>query len=208
MQFAGPNPALIQQQPAMKENVHTLTDQDLLQRLRQDDEGAFAELHRRFARLLLDVAYQRLQDQDVTEEIVQDLFVTLWLRRRELLIHGAVKAYLLTALRNRVIDHFRYLARQVELDHLGEDALPVNPTEETVFFHELKTAYERELSRLPERCRAAAELYRQGKSVAEIGEALGMGPKTVESHLLKANRTLRDHLKDYALLAVLVLNAV
>ena len=73
-----------------------------------------------------------------------------------------------------------------------------------MFYNDLMYAYEYQLTRLPEKCRVVFDLHRQGKAVAEIASQLQISPKTVESHLLKANRTLRDNLKDFAFIVLLL----
>ena len=181
-----------------------LTDEEVMSQIMQHDESAFAELHRRFAIILVNTAYQRMQDKDLAEEIVQDMFVAIWLKRDELPVLRSVRAYLFTMLRNRVIEQYRLQTRLMSMETIDIPESGVNTTEESLFYNDLMRAYECQLNRLPEKCRVVFDLHRQGKAVAEIAGQLHISPKTVESHLLKANRTLRDHLKDFALLMLLI----
>lgn len=186
-------------------NKRTLhTDQELVALIRQSDETAFAEFYQRFVNGLLDKAFQRLADKDLTEEVVQDLFVGLWLRREQTFIAGSVQAYLFTSLRNRIIDYYRQESRRAEYSDITESVQTVNSGEESLFYKDLLAAYEQRLTQLPTKCQLVFRLYKQGKPVSEIAESLNMAPKTVESHLLKANRTLRAQLREYALSAVLL----
>ena len=179
-------------------------DQELLRRIRQHDEQAFEVLYHRYVRLLLNAAFQRLQDKDLTEEVVQDLFVSVWIKRSQLFVTGSLQAYLHKALRNKVIDYHRQQHRRAELNDVSEQDLITNVSEEQLFYQDLLTAYELRLAQLPDKCRTVFNLYKQGVSVPEIAKQLGMAPKTVESHLLKANRTLRTQLRDYTLLLILM----
>lgn len=196
--------ALVCTTPDPMDGMTHKTDQELMALIRQSDEAAFAELYHRFVNGLLNTAFQRLADKDLTEEVVQDLFVGLWLRREQTFIAGSVLAYLFTALRNRIIDLYRQESRRADYTDMTGPLLTANAGEESLFYHDLITAYERQLAQLPTKCQSVFILYKQGKSVGEIADLLTMAPKTVESHLLKANRTLRTRLKDYALLAVLL----
>lgn len=157
------------------------TDQELMALIRQSHEAAFAELYHRFVSGLLNTVFQRLADKDLTEEVVQDLFVGLWLRREQTVIAGSVPAYLFTALRNRIIDYYRQEERRAEYSAVTESALTVNSGEESLFYNDLLAAYERQLAQLPTKCQSVFILYKQGKAVGEIAELLNMAPKTVET---------------------------
>lgn len=185
------------------DTVNVITDQSLFDQIRRGNEQAFAGLYNRYVGKLLNTAYQRVQDKDVAEEIVQELFVSLWLRREQIPALESVSGYLFTILRNRVIDHFRQQTRRAALTDVLEQDLCANQSEETVIYNDLLTTYESHIARLPDKCRAVFQLYKQGHSVQDIADTLGMGQKTVESHLLKANRTLRIQLKDFTALVVI-----
>lgn len=174
-------------------------DDELLHLMQQHDVRAFDELYRRYVGRLTNSAYKRLKDRELTEEIVQDLFVNLWVKRQQLTVQKSVEAYLHTALRNAVIDWFRQQARrQAFLDAQPDEELPTNDTEDRVFYDDLQHRYQGVIELLPDKCRRVYELHQRGQSVAEIAEILGVSPKTVESHLLKANHTLRDQLRHFA----------
>lgn len=187
----------------MNQSSASLTDQDLLTQIRQHSEPAFAELHRRFAVQLVSAAFQRLHDKEIAEEVVQDLFVNLWIKREQVAIIGSVRAYLFTALRNRVIEQFRHQIRQTGIDARHVYSFTLNNTEESIFYSDLSNAYTNRIACLPPICRTVYELYQQGKLVADIAGILNIAPKTVESHLLKAKRTLRSDLRDYSLLTLI-----
>lgn len=84
--------------------------------MKQQDEPAFAELHRRFSVPLLNAAFQRLQDKDLCKELLQNLFVTLWLKREQFPDVQSVGGCLFTAPKNRVIEQYRPNARRAELN--------------------------------------------------------------------------------------------
>jgi len=174
-------------------------DDELVHLMQQHDVRAFEELYRRYVGRLTNSAYKRLKDREVTEEIVQDLFVNLWVKRQQLAVQKSVEAYLHTALRNAVIDWFRQQARrQAFLDAQPDEEPPTNDTEDRVFYDDLQRSYRGVVELLPDKCRRVYELHQRGQSVAEIAEILAISPKTVESHLLKANHTLRDQLRHFA----------
>ena len=70
----------------------------------------FAEIYRSFWKKMYSVAYQHLHDKALAQELVQDVFVKLWLNRAEIRRVENTEAYLLKALRNKVYDHFDSVA--------------------------------------------------------------------------------------------------
>ncbi|WP_157307825.1 RNA polymerase sigma factor [Chitinophaga tropicalis] len=77
-------------------------DKELLSRLRLDDESAFAEIYRRYQPLLHLEAYFKLNQHEEAQDLVQEVFTSLWLRRRDIDISLSLKAYLLRSI------HYQY----------------------------------------------------------------------------------------------------
>ncbi|RRB12767.1 RNA polymerase sigma-70 factor [Larkinella knui] len=192
----------------MKRYYQTLDDSGLFQRMQHDDPQAFEEIYTRYFLKLSNTAFKRLQDREMTEEIVQELFVNLWLKRHRLPELKNPESYLQTLLRNAVIDWFRAQARQdgFAAEMLAQpDRQIINATEQHILYTDLQQAYESTVGQLPEKCRQVYALHQKGQSVAEIADQLQIAPKTVESHLLKAQQTLRYLLKEYSAVAVALL---
>ncbi|MFC5412738.1 RNA polymerase sigma-70 factor [Larkinella bovis] len=193
----------------MKPYYQTENDAGLFLCMQQDDPQAFEEIYARYFLKLSNTAFKRLQDREMTEEIVQDLFVNLWLKRHRLPELKNPESYLQTLLRNAVIDWFRAQARQdgFAAEWLAQpDRQVVNATEQQILYADLRQAYESTVDQLPEKCRQVYALHQQGQSVADIADQLQIAPKTVESHLLKAHTTLRHVLKDFSAVSVALLN--
>src|SRR5580698_6805084 len=79
-------------------------DNELLVLLAQDNRNAFELLYRRYWLELYDAAYQRLKNNQQAEDIVQDIFVNLWIRRDLVKIEN-LRAYLHAAVRFRVLNY-------------------------------------------------------------------------------------------------------
>ena len=185
----------------MQHGYASVSDEDLLAALRGDDDRAFAELYRRYARPLVTTAFRKTGDGAVAEDLVHEVFLSLWLRRGEISVQGAVRVYLFSALKNRVISHYhrQATAALVPLDDL-RDLLPA-PADSDALLGEF---YEHSLQKLPERCREVFVMSRSGYTMREIAQSLGISEKTVEVHIGKALRLLRAEFGDYAV-GVLVL---
>lgn len=81
----------------------THTDGELLQLLKGGDQSAFDSLYNRYWQPLYDEAGKRLADAQLAEELVQDVFISLWQRRQSLEIEN-IAAYLFTAIRYKVLN--------------------------------------------------------------------------------------------------------
>jgi len=173
-------------------------DEELFSEIKLDNHQAFEELYRRYFYRLLNDAYKRLRDRDQAEELVQELFVGLWSKRHQILIAKTFDAYFHTSLRNAVISFFRKNNKVAgyPADYIEQEAGQV--TYEEIAYNDLKTAYDRSVLDLPEKCRNAYELFESGLSIQEIATETNVSPKTIESHLLKARNTIRLQLREYS----------
>jgi len=147
---------------------------------------------------LYDFAYVKTQDADSSEEMVQELFVTLW-EKRETLRIANLRSYLFVSVKNRVIDFYR---RDIpaQLDAVPDLALP---TEYPMFLEELEAALEEALAQLPEKTQQIFRLKKfEDKTTREIAERLAMPERTVEYHYTQAIRTLRASLSGFLTLLV------
>lgn len=177
------------------------------------DPTAFAELHARFSEKLYALAYRKTGDSDVSEDLVQDLFVTLWVQKETLSVDKSIQIYLFSALKNRIISHFRkqLLRQAVSLDEVYPEALvshSANVVQDWIQAREAQEVYRRELDNLPEKSRQVFELSRSGLTNREIAEQLGLAEKTVEFHISKCLRVLRVKLLySLGIVATLVLMA-
>jgi len=143
-----------------------------------------------------------VQDLDTAKEIVQKVFVSLWERREKMDLNQPIKAYLYRAVRSRCLNHIRdhqkFRSRVLDLEVLATD-LEEEPGAEDQ--EQLKQDIEQAMSELPEKCRKVFEMSRfQGMKYKEIAEELEVSVKTVEAHISRAMRILRERLSGKGLL--------
>jgi len=84
-----------------------LTDLQLIDHLKKDDENAFSEIYSRYADSLADFATSKLFDVEDARDIIHDVFVKLWQQRAQLKIDRDLKAYLFKLTRDRIVDKVR-----------------------------------------------------------------------------------------------------
>lgn len=173
-----------------------LTDEELIELLRNESKDAFEEIYNRYWSRLYSSAYKRVRRYEVAEELVQDLFTGLWINRKEVNIRSTVSSYLQTAIRYMVFNHFdkEYVRRDYQ-ETLTFSRNFDNSTEEAVLLKDLETVLENEVSLLPSQCRSVYKLSRkEHKTNKEIALLMGISEKTVENHLTKALKRLRGNL--------------
>jgi len=183
------------------------SDEALLLALRANDRAAFAELYERHWYRVFALAYRKLKSRETAEELVQDLFAALWQMRQEQAIEN-LEHYLLSAINRRIISYLR--SSQVRVAYADycrwtqTDASQA--TEQDLAAADLSEAYAKALLRLPEQSREVFKLSRlEHFSVHEISLRLNLSVKAVEYHLTKSMRLLRGHLRDFVVLALVML---
>jgi RNA polymerase sigma-70 factor (family 1) len=187
-------------------SVHFDTDQQILEHLALGDVRAFDCIYQQYFSKLYGAAYKRLQNRELTEEVVQELFISLWERREGLAITGTLEGYLFTSIKYLTIAQYKKnnLFEQYSASLISTEN-DLNFTEEMVAFDELNEAYQKALQILPERCREVFLLKRTGLSQREISEKLDISEKTVENQMTKALKMLKESLSDYTALSILLI---
>lgn len=135
---------------------------------------------------------------DEAEDIVQDIFMNLWLARKSLEIKVTVKTYLFTSVANRTLNLLRHRKVKEKTSEIIENIYYPKYTERDFLTEqELKSQLQAAIGNLPEKCRRIFEMYRRdGKTTAEIAQAEGISVRTVEGHIGKAYKLLRTELSD------------
>lgn len=168
--------------------------------LRQGDRQAFTLIYEHYWEKLFVVAYRRLRDREAAEEMVQNVFTSLWARREKLSIEKSLGAYLGASLKYEVLN---YLRAQAVRERYAMEQMATAPagdeyTGQVLSFEELRQRMDEEISKLPEKCRLVFTLSKlEGYSNKEIAEQLDISPKTVEAHMGKALKTLRGGLEEF-----------
>lgn len=172
------------------------TDDELVQLLSQNDQKAFESIYNSYWERLYAMAYNRLGSKENAEGLVQDIFTELWDRRAKLTVYQSLAAFLFSALKYKIINHFASLAvrrRYVEEKKKLTSQFD-NATEEWLSFDELNKFIELEIDKLPEKCRLVFQLNQEGKSSKEIGQELNISSRTAEGHINQARKTLKSKL--------------
>jgi RNA polymerase sigma-70 factor (family 1) len=136
---------------------------------------------------------------DIAEEIVQEVFVSLWVKRAQVAAATNPESYLFTMLLNSIYAHFRKLALEKAMKkkmvQQSED-IDSNPIEDILFAKEDREIFEAVINHLPSQQRIVYKLSRQqGLSRQEIASQLHISPHTVKNHLHQAIRFIDAYYK-------------
>lgn len=172
------------------------------------DEKAFERLFRQYYRPLCSYACTLVKDKDEAEEVVQTVFYNLWKKRESLNIDGAVKPYLYRAAHNDSLNRLKH--QKVKRDYAGDYIKTADSNSADASgglqAKELNHRIHQAIDSLPEQCGQVFRLSRFGHlKYSEIADKLDISVKTVENHMGKALRIMREQLKDYVHLLVLLL---
>jgi RNA polymerase sigma-70 factor (ECF subfamily) len=172
------------------------SDEALVAMIRQDDAGAFAAVYNKYAAQLFHTAHAILKDREACEDIIQELFTTLWIKRQQLNIHH-LKSYLFTATRNNVLMTIRSGKIKVSISELQE-LVEQNTASDGITEKELLQCINENVAQLPPKCRTIFILSREEKlSHKEIASQLKISYKTVENQMAIALKRLKSSLGDF-----------
>ncbi|CAL1520166.1 RNA polymerase sigma-70 factor [Chitinophaga sp. MM2321] len=173
-----------------------LFEKELLLRVADGDEKAFRKIFDLYKEPFYAAALKMTRSDETAEEIVQEVFVTLWLRRANLAAVEHPSSYLFTIVYNCIRAHFKKLAIEKRLkQNIGEQH-PVGEclTEERLIDKENQQLLQDIIHQLPPQQQLIYQLSRkQGLSRDEIADHLAISPHTVKNHLLKALKYIRSH---------------
>jgi len=181
-------------------DFNTYNDQELIVRLKDGDDLAFKALYVRYWKKLLHFASQKTADYYDAENIVQDVFASLWNRRTELNINSGIEAYLVVSVKYRIIKLYDkqraqriYAERTIAMGDVLDDS-----TQHYLDFEELRHRLEELIGSLPERSGLIYRMNKEdGMSHKAIAEELGMSEKAVNAQLVRIKKTLRTGLNSF-----------
>ena len=156
------------------DSIKTYDEYELLQHLKQGSEFAFTQIFNRYRSRIYSVALTYLKSSALAEEIVQDVFLKIWLKRTELEHILRFDAYLITMAKNLVFDRLKKIAYEVDAQTiLKEQDHFINDAEYRVREHQCRQLVEEAMNLLPPQQKIIYHLARtEGLSHEQIAEKM------------------------------------
>ncbi|KXX72075.1 RNA polymerase sigma-70 factor [Flammeovirga sp. SJP92] len=179
----------------MRNKLATATDIELLQLLFEEENlSAFDEIYERYFERLFRYGNQILNNQQLSEDIIQEIFVTLWTKKDVLQITH-LNAYLHQAVKFQTAKHFRKAVLTEEQLELAEKIFSQQNTDDLVIVNELTEEVNHLIATLPHRCKEVFQLSRfEHLSNQEIATKMNISIRTVETHISNALKFLKENI--------------
>lgn len=175
----------------------------LIQKIREGDEHAYEIAFLKYYTPLCQYTWKYVWAEELSKEIVQEVFTEVWEDRKNLKPSGHLRGFLFEVARNKALDYIkhqkiveRYLseAKRQKKENLLQSSYREEGASQG--FHE---AIEEAINSLPPKGRQIFELNRkEGLTYREISEYLNISVKTVETHMRRVLKKLRERLSKYA----------
>ena len=174
------------------------SDEGLLERMATNDQAAFTLLYRRYWEPLFVTTVKVIGSKEDAADIVQEVFISLWNRRRDLSLTSTLGAYLQTSVKYKAINYIeKNITRRNYLKTLGdlEAASPAPSAEVLLQTKEVRELIQSVIGNMPPKMREVYQLSRQEHlSHKEIAARLGISDETVKKHIQHALQLLKTAL--------------
>lgn len=160
----------------------------------------FENLFQTYYNSLLAYAYKKVNDKQAAEDVVQDVFMALWIKHDSIDFNTSIKPYLYKAVYNRSITYLNSMINSLDItehdiDMSLHNAIILYDQQDSLLLKEVSEEVARFIETLPTQCKKVFKLsreeYLKNKEIALI---LNLSEKTVEDHLRRALKGLRSHL--------------
>lgn len=172
----------------------------LLARLSKGDHQAFEKLYHLFYPDLIAHVLSKVNDDAVAQDILHDLFYSLWKNHQRVGQIKSLPAYLFSSCRYLVMAHFQQaylLDKNQNLENL-QQLTSTESIEDQLFNRQLLDTISAEVENLPERCRLIFKMSREEhKTNKEIAKELNISESTVENQINKALKKIKSATKEF-----------
>ena len=179
----------------------------MVESLKSGDMTVFDEIYRKYCHKLFEFVYHITKNESDAEEIVQEVFLKLWESKHRLDSYRSFDSYLFTIAYNTTISLMRkrisekkYVDHIIQMQHVSQDY----DQADEIQFVQLSNQVNILISHLPARQKEVFTLNREkGLTYKEIAERLEISENTVENHMAKALRYLKENMKKESMLTLL-----
>lgn len=185
-----------------------INEKKMFASVRKGDEQAFGVFYKKYQPRLFAFCYGIIGDEEAAKDIVQESFITFWESRNVIQVDYSVISYLFKIAHSRCCRYLRRCSVKSNFSDLSE--LELNEIElafynedknitSSIYFKEMEDAYEKAVEKLPKQCQMVFIMSQKEEMKSnEIADKLSLSLRTVENHLYRATKFIRDEMKQYA----------
>lgn len=182
-----------------------LSDEELFNLIRLDNERAITILFDRYKVLLFRQIYQRTRSEMESQEILQNIFISIWKNRKTIIVQDSIRPYLMGAAKKSVMALYARTTKEINNHHLlsiASDPFDYS-VEDIIMARELENMLDTEVERMPATMRRIFQLSRKEHiSVREIASVLNISEQTVKNNMTIALQRLRVKLSSKYLIYI------
>jgi len=179
----------------MKRPLKNSSNEQLQILLKKGNESAFNEIYIRYWKILYTYAYRIYTEEKICEDIVQEVFISLWHKSKTIEIVN-LEGYLFRAIKYKITTYIRDLKFTSTHFEALESIFISSPSEKNLEYQELEESVFLEIDKLSPKCKRVFILSRvEQLSNTEISQKLDISIRTVEKHISDALKKLKSSLK-------------
>ncbi len=176
-------------------HYESASDRDLLALLQDDDRKAFEALYMRYYAMLYTFAMRYLKNRHDAEDVLQQVFVKLWIIRRSLWIASNLKGYLFYMMKYRILNHIRNANNALQHNYMVVQLRPLyDEMPDTEPDSSMTERLKHAIKHLSPQQRIVAQLRCEGYSNQEIARKMNISVHTVNSHYREMLKALKKKL--------------
>lgn len=176
---------------------HTFSDAELSYLLKEGNQLAYIEIFNRYQPLLFLHASKKMRNEEEAKDVVQEIFMDLWLKHTDFNPERNLAAFLFTCVRNKFVNLLQFKEVRLRYVQSFKDFANQNTalSDEPIREKQMSDLIEREINALPAKMRTVFIMSRREyKSYKEISDELGISEETVRKQIKNALKILRARL--------------
>jgi len=178
-----------------------MQESEILSRIQGGDGKAFKQLYDRYRPNVYQTSLRYLKSSHLAEEVVQEVFMKIWLEKARLDNVNSIKAWIYIMTKNNILNRLKKLALEWKANaHFANNSTADLSTVNNLHDKEYRQVLDEVVQSLPKQQREVFELARyQYLSYRDIGEKLDISPLTVKTHMSRAIKSIRLKMNGFGL---------